>query len=106
MRLELDGTVSKRYKSNSQKARIITERWIAQNMYCSRCGCETLQQLPNNMPVSDFLCPQCQNIFELKATQRKLGRKIGDGAYATMIQRIHSTTNPDFLFIRSLCLLQ
>lgn len=68
-------------------------------MYCSRCGCETLQQLPNNMPVSDFLCPQCQNIFELKATQRKLGRKIDDGAYATMIQRIHSTTNPDFLFM-------
>ena len=83
MRLELDGTVSRIYKSNSQKARIITERWIAQNMYCSRCGCETLQQLPNNTPVSDFLCPRCQNIFELKATQRKLGR----------------TTNPDFLFM-------
>lgn len=99
MRLELDGTVSRIYKSNSQKARIITERWIAQNMYCSRCGCETLQQLPNNTPVSDFLCPQCQNIFELKATRRKLGKKIDDGAYATMIQRIHSTTNPDFLFM-------
>lgn len=99
MRLELDGTVPKKYKNNSQKARIITERWIAQNMYCSRCGCETLQQLPNNTPVSDFLCPQCQNIFELKATRRKLGRKIDDGAYAAMIQRIHSTTNPDFLFM-------
>lgn len=99
MRLTLDSTVSEIYKSNSQKARIITERWIAQNMYCSRCGCETLQHLPNNMPVSDFLCPHCQNIFELKATRRKLGRKVDDGAYATMIQRIHSTTNPDFLFM-------
>lgn len=28
----------KNYKSNAQKARILTEDWVKSNMYCPKCG--------------------------------------------------------------------
>lgn len=87
------------YTSNPQKTRVISETWVSQNMFCPRCGNGELTKCKNNRPVSDFICSTCGNIFELKATEKRFGHKINDGAYHTMIERIHSDTNPDFLFM-------
>lgn len=50
------------------------------------------------MPVADLKCDRCGEIYELKSVNGKIGRKISDGAYSTMIERITGAGNPD-LFI-------
>lgn len=88
------------YKSNSQRIRVMSENWLENNIYCPCCGNNHLKHLYNNMPVADFACDNCGEIFELKTKCGQIGRKITDGAYSTMIERITSNSNPD-LFVMS-----
>lgn len=99
MDLRLDNGLSVDYRSKSQIARVITEDWVYRNMYCPRCGFSHIEQFKNNQPVADFFCPECKNEYELKSKKGVLGSKINDGAYNTMIERITSNNNPDFLFM-------
>lgn len=87
------------YHSGSQIARILTEKWVEDNMFCPRCGSLHINRFPNNRPVADFYCPECNNEYELKSKSGKIAHKINDGAYQTMIQRITSNENPDFFFM-------
>lgn len=87
------------YHSNCQIARILTERWVKDNMYCPHCGSMHINQFENNRPVADFYCPYCDNQYELKSKNGILGTTVNDGAYDTMIQRITSNQNPDFFFM-------
>ncbi|WP_074797539.1 DpnI domain-containing protein [Devosia psychrophila] len=47
------------YLSGSQNARVWTERWVADWVYCVNCGASQLSQFPNNSPLADFFCPSC-----------------------------------------------
>lgn len=85
--------------SGSQIARVLTESWMADNMFCPRCGNSNIKRFPNNKPVADFFCPSCNNQFELKSKNGKILKKVNDGAYSTMIDRITSNQNPDFFFM-------
>lgn len=95
----IDISLGNAYRSVSQQSRVISEHWIGDNMYCPRCGNPYLTKCKNNQPVSDFICSTCQNVYEVKASIKPFGHKINDGAYGTMMERIHSDTNPDFLFL-------
>lgn len=99
MKLELNPHLAEGYHSAPQRARVVTESWVAENMFCPRCGCLRIEHFPNNQPVADFYCPQCRNEYELKSRKGKLAGKINDGAYDVMIERITSNRNPDFLFM-------
>jgi type II restriction enzyme len=68
-------------------------------MYCPRCGFSHIERFENNRPAADFFCPNCGNQYELKSKRGKLGNKITDGAYDTMIDRIIGSENPDFFFL-------
>lgn len=92
-------SLEKIYHSNSQIARILTENWVKNNMYCPRCGETRISHFENNRPVADFFCPHCRNEYELKSKNGNLGHKITDGAYETMIERITGNQNPDFFFM-------
>ena len=99
MDIRLNTDIAEGYKSKSQAARVFTESWVADNMFCPRCGAPRLTHLENNAPVADFACPSCGDIFELKSKSGPLPSKIPDGAYDTMISRIPASTNPDILFM-------
>ena len=99
MNVLLDISIGNKYNSASQKARVITENWVAKNAFCPRCQNDSLRQLENNRPVSDFICDNCGNIFECKAKNGSLGTKIVDGAYGTMIKRINDYNNADFFIM-------
>lgn len=99
MNLNFDSRTAEKYQSNSQIARVLTEEWIKCNMYCPRCGQLHIAQFENNRPVADFFCPACNSEYELKSKNGKLGSKVNDGAYDTMIERITSNQNPDFMFM-------
>ncbi len=98
--LYFDETLGEKYKSKTQKIRVMSENWIVQNMFCPCCGNLHIIKLKNNAPVADIKCDNCKEIFELKSTKTKIGKKINDGAYSTMMERIVSVTNPGLLVMR------
>jgi len=94
-----DTKLKEGYKSNAQIARVLSENWVGTNSYCPRCGYPRLEHFENNKPVADFFCAQCKNTFELKSKMKGFGNKVADGSYQTMIERIESNDNPDFLLM-------
>lgn len=86
------------YTSASQRARILTESWIATNGYCPQCGC-ALERAPNNARAHDFSCATCSQKFELKSKREKFGPTLSDGAYAAMIGAIRSSLAPNFFLL-------
>lgn len=100
MNLKLNTALAIGYRSAAQASRRMTEGWIAENMYCPRCGHNKVTQFENNRPVADFFCERCQNEYELKGKSTSIGNTVNDGAYDKMIERITSSINPDFFFMR------
>lgn len=99
MDLHLNRELAAKYRSKSQIARVLTEAWISDNMYCPRCGNDKIEHFPNNKKVADFFCPKCGSAYEMKSKSGSMGRKIANGAYDTFVQRITSNTSPDFLIL-------
>jgi type II restriction enzyme len=99
MKLNFNLNLASNYTSNSQIARVLTESWVKENTYCPNCGQDTISEYPNNQPVADFFCAFCHEDFELKSKNGNLGKKITDGAYSMMIERITSEANPNFFFL-------
>lgn len=98
MKLSLPIDIAKDYSSNSQIIRVITESWVNSSIFCPNCG-DNLTNFENNKPVADFYCRKCSEEYELKAKNGKLGKKIVDGAYSTMIERLKSNNNPNLFFL-------
>lgn len=99
MKLTFDERLATNYKSASQKARILTEQWVDETVFCPNCGRLDIDKYPNNRPVADFYCSNCKEDYELKSKQDGLGAKILDGAYRTMIERLQSSNNPNFFLL-------
>ena len=91
MNFEIDISSAIQYKSKAQKARVLTENWVQENIVCPGCG-TGLMRYTNNSPVADFCCSVCVEDYELKATSGILGKMIPDGAYRTMIMRLEAHT--------------
>ena len=98
MDLNLHSAIADRYKSNAQKIRVLTEEWVGTNIFCPSCG-DIVSNYANNKPIADFYCAKCKEDFELKSKKNSIGKKIVDGAYATMIERLQSSSNPNFFFL-------
>lgn len=99
MKLAFDEKLAIHYKSASQKARILTEHWVDNSIFCPNCGCSNIDKYANNKPVADFYCPSCREDYELKSKQNTLGEKIVDGAYSKMIERLASSNNPNLFLL-------
>lgn len=97
MDLHFNQSLASDYHSGSQITRVLTEDWMERNMFCPVCGAPVLGHYEANKPVADFFCDDCKSDFELKSKESKtakIGHKIADGAYDTMIERITSLRNP------------
>jgi len=98
MELYFDIALARKYKSPSQKIRVLTENWVGSHIFCPACGCN-IKCYEHNRPVADFYCPECSEEFELKSKKDSIGRKIVDGAYRTMIKRLQSNSNPNLFLL-------
>jgi type II restriction enzyme len=87
------------YSSGSQNARAWTERWVKDQLYCPNCGNPKINQFPANQPVADFVCPSCSEEFELKSQKSPFGKRVTDGAYRTMCERLAASNNPNLLLL-------
>lgn len=88
------------YKSFSQKARVITELWMEDQMFCPACESAHLRRTQCNTEAVDFICPDCKEPFQLKATQNVIKSKIVDGSYAAMIRAILGDKSPHLLLLQ------
>jgi type II restriction enzyme len=98
MQLSFNKKLTRGYKNASQRARVLTEQWVHDFVFCPNCGYLQLDKYPNNHPVADFFCPSCKEDYELKSKNGVVGKKILDGAYHTKCKRLKSNTIPN-LFI-------
>jgi type II restriction enzyme len=87
------------YKSPSQLARRITEPWGKENLYCCACRSDRLDAQANNAQVSDFLCPECVERYQLKSQSKKLGGKILGSNYQKLLDAILDNRSPNFFLL-------
>ena len=102
MDLKFNIALADRYRSKAQIARVLTEDWLARNMYCPICGQRTIRRAEANAPVKDCICESCRSQYELKSKHvdsNQFQTTVPDGAYQTMIERFSSLDNPSFFFM-------
>ena len=98
MNLILNLTLGDRYKSATQKARVVSEEWAERNAFCCSCG-GGLLRTHNNARVLDLICQQCEGGFELKSTRSAFSNKVPDGAFKAMMARLGNISSPNFFFL-------
>ena len=99
MLLSFDARAALAYKSPSQKIRVMTERWVNEQVYCHACGNSLSTKFEAGRPVADFFCGKCAEQFELKSKKGGIASSVVDGAYRKMIERISAADNPNFFFL-------
>lgn len=99
MELLLDKNIAQSYKNPAQKARVLTENWVGNFVFCPNCGYAKMEKYPNNKAVRDFYCPCCREDYELKSKRKAMGAKIVDGDYEKMIKRITGNDGPNFFLL-------
>ena len=100
MLLTLDSSLASGYKSQSQIARRVSEQWGLENLYCSACDSDQLTQSPNNTPAIDFVCPQCQQTYQLKSSSKWNEQKVMDAGYEAMMKAVLSDATPNLLVMQ------
>ncbi|MBI2138378.1 restriction endonuclease, partial [Candidatus Woesearchaeota archaeon] len=94
-----DKTVLETYKSNSQRARVLTERWFNSQMYCPSCLNKNVTSYPNNKKVYDFLCKKCSVDYQLKASNKKFTTRVLDGEFKTMMNAVKQNNAPNLFLL-------
>ena len=88
------------FESPSQNARVWTEQWVHESLFCPNCGAERIRRYPNNQPAADFFCETCAEDYELKSSKSRFGASVMDGAFATNFAlRCSTRTVPAFAWI-------
>lgn len=99
MDLRLDPVLAESYTSRAQIARVVTETWVGEQLYCPACDNERLEPTPTGTKVVDFSCDSCEENFQLKSQSRPFGSKVTDAAFGPMVERITNSSAPSFLFL-------
>lgn len=88
------------YKSASQRARVVTEGWAAEQLYCPACSGNEIDATPPNTRAIDFVCGQCAQSYQLKGKSSRWGNKVVDGAYDTLMEALRSDRVPNLLLLQ------
>ena len=100
MKLKMDVPSSlANYKSRSQMARVVSETWASQNLYCVACQANKLGATLNNNRGYDFECLECDAQYQLKSCAREPRNRIVDSAYSAMRAAIESDRVPNLLVL-------
>ena len=95
MQLEMPGELAARYKSGSQRTRVVSESWGEENLYCPACTSPFLHRAPPNTEAIDFSCPDCSSPFQLKSQSRRFSARIMDAGYDAMCRAIKGGRTPN-----------
>jgi type II restriction enzyme len=95
MDLRFAAALADAYQNGGQRARVLSEPWVVQQVYCPHCGCFPLIKYPNNSRIGDFYCPACRENYELKSKRTLFVTKFDDGGFRAMIERLSGNANPN-----------
>lgn len=102
MDLRLPFHLARGYKSGAQRARVVSEAWTAANLYCCNCASDSLERQTDNTHVIDFLCPECQERYQLKSQRRPFGASFAGSDYRRMMEAVQSGNTPHFQLLHYL----
>jgi len=94
MQIRLPAHLARGYKSPSQQARAVTEPWGEENFYCLNCSSPRLARTPHGTKGIDYICPRCEDTYQLKGQSRPLAGRIADAAYEVMLGLIRAGKAP------------
>ena len=100
MNLQCRAELGLAYKAGSQIARVVSEDWCSRELYCPACTSDKLSPSRANTPVIDFVCPECDQYFQLKSFKTWNQRKIPDAGYESMLRAIKSDRVPNLLVLQ------
>jgi type II restriction enzyme len=100
MNLQCRAELGVNYKAGSQIARVISEDWCVRELYCVACASDRLSSSRANTPAIDFVCPACDQCFQLKSFKTWGQKKIPDAAYDSMLRAIRSDRVPNLLVLQ------
>src|SRR5438105_12315083 len=84
MLLSMPGELAAPYHSRAQQARVVSEAWAEENLFCPCCPSDELHRQSHGTKASDFQCQTCRSWFQLKSCGARFGSRIVDGAYSAM----------------------
>ena len=87
------------YRSNAQRARVVSEAWGQDNLYCPNCPSPSLTIAPNNTAAFDYICPTCKLLFQLKSRSRPIGSRVLDAAYDAMMRAVLEDSTPNLYLL-------
>ncbi len=86
------------YRSASQRARVMSEPWVKQHIPCPLCQGSFTEFLANQVSV-DLFCNQCDEVFQLKAVQKKLPKRLTGANYPKTKQTFEEGAHPHLLLL-------
>jgi type II restriction enzyme len=99
MNLALPSELAQRYKSPSQQARIVTQTWARDNLFCANCSALKLTPTREGTEVNDLSCPRCGQRYELKSKSAPIISKIMDAGFDAMMRAIRSDRTPNLVLL-------
>ncbi|MGB6430136.1 MAG: DpnI domain-containing protein [Candidatus Acidiferrales bacterium] len=99
MNLQMDHACAESYRSRSQAARMVTELWGSQQLYCASCTSPVLERASNNTKAFDFSCPGCSAFYQLKSSKAWNESRIVDAGYHAMMTAIMEDRTPNLLIL-------
>src|SRR5919201_6479521 len=100
MRIDMPSEMASAYNSPSQRARVVSESWAAENLYCPCCEADRLQASRANTKVLDYTCLRCRSPFQLKASRAPFAKRVLDGAYTALRDAILSNNTPSLFLLQ------
>jgi len=100
MNLQCRVELGRAYNSGSQIARVLSEDWCGRELYCPACDSKRLSSSNANTPAIDFVCPGCQQCFQLKSLKTWNQKKIVDAGYDSMLRAIRSDRVPNLFILQ------
>jgi type II restriction enzyme len=100
MNLQCRTELAAPYKAGSQIARILSEDWCSRELYCPACTSDSISRSKPNTPTIDFVCPECNESFQLKSVRTWNCTKIVDAGYEPMVRAIRSGRAPNLFLLQ------
>jgi type II restriction enzyme len=69
-------------------------------LYCPACPSDNISPTRKGARVVDFVCPNCDEQYQLKSQAHPFGNRVMNSAYEPKIKAIRAGTIPNFIFLR------
>lgn len=97
--LQCDVSIASAYRNPTQIARVVSECWCSENLYCAACDADSLQQAAANTKALDFRCVKWSETYQIKSQRNLNLTRITDGAYSTMLDAVQRNVAPNLVIM-------